>query len=36
MSLVLDRVSLAAGAETLIRGVSATLARGTMSVLLGP
>jgi glycerol transport system ATP-binding protein len=36
MNLVLDGVSLAAGAEELIRGVSATLEGGTMSVLLGP
>ena len=36
MSLVLEGVSLTAGAEELIRDVSAMLDRGTMTVLLGP
>ena len=36
MSLVLDRISLKLGAETVIDDVSLELGRGTMNVLLGP
>ncbi len=36
MSLELDAITLKAGAETLIDGVTMTLAAGTMNVLLGP
>ena len=36
MSLVLDRVGLAVGADPVISDVSLTLQRGSMTVLLGP
>jgi glycerol transport system ATP-binding protein len=36
MSLVLDRIALREGAETVIDDVTLTLERGTMNVLLGP
>lgn len=36
MSLQLDRIGLRAGRDTIMEGVSLTLERGTMTVLLGP
>src|SRR5271154_2695138 len=36
MSLQLENVSLAAGAETILHDISLKLERGSMNVLLGP